>query len=72
MVTNPQSIKIKFQVPQAQSNHQTPAQIKTQQKQEEHTKLQQTVQSNEFVQKVISDCEAEILENSMTFNTNEL
>lgn len=67
-----QSIKIKFQAPQAQTNHQTPAQIKTQQKQEVHAKLQQTVQSNEFVQKVISDCEAEILENSMTFHTNEL
>lgn len=67
-----QAIKIKFQTPKAQTSHQTPAQIKKQQKQEHFSKLQQTVQSNEFVQKVISDCDAEIFENSMTFQTNEL
>lgn len=64
------SIKIKFQTSIQQHERQTPAEIKAVQIKSKNEELNQKINNNTFVSKVISDCQAEIIENSMTFNAN--
>jgi DNA polymerase-3 subunit gamma/tau len=62
------SIKIKLKAPLETQTLQTPAHIKAEQKKQVDAELSQTVHDHAFVKKIISDCQAEIIQNSMTFN----
>lgn len=64
------TIKIKLQTTTTPNTRQTPAEIKATQIKDKNNELNQKVSNDAFVNKLISECQAEIVENSMTFHAN--
>lgn len=64
-----ETIKIRFE---NSSDDSTPATLQAEQKHQSHTKLKQDIEHHSLVNRILNECQGEIVENSMTKITNDL